>query len=97
DDWEQNSSMARVIGLAYKWNNERNISPQKVESFVKISYNATRELFGAGYDFYFRITDTEGNIIAEKGLKSKGTHAVSIERRVIYGENDTILSFVLWK
>lgn len=97
DGWENNSSMARVIGLAYKGNNGRNISPQKVESFVGMNYTMAKEILGTDYDFYFRMTGTEGTIMAEKGLKSEGTQAVSIERRVMYRENDTILSFVLWK
>ncbi|HLC98875.1 MAG TPA: hypothetical protein VJC00_02605 [Candidatus Nanoarchaeia archaeon] len=95
--WEADPDSARLIGFAYNSNNERNLSPQKVESFLNISYDRSKELLGSGYDFYLRIADIQGNILAEKGMNSTGYLSAAIERRVLYDGDEAVLSLAFWR
>ncbi|PIN86408.1 hypothetical protein COV19_04980 [Candidatus Woesearchaeota archaeon CG10_big_fil_rev_8_21_14_0_10_44_13] len=94
DRWGVNSTLAQEIGLAQ---DDRNISAQKLDSFLNISYNTSKELMGITDEYHFKISYIDGNTIAEKGMNSTGRKAVGVERRVIYGGENAILSLILWK
>lgn len=93
-NWELNPDMTEAIGLA---GNERNISEQKLNAFLNISYNRSRELMGISQDYYFKIVYGKGDFIAEKGINSTGGEAVGVERRVMYRGENAILYIVLWE
>lgn len=93
ENWELNSTETKLIGLAY---DDRNLSGQKISGFINMSYNESKELLGIDYDFYFKLTDIEGNLLAKNGYNATGVQAVSIERRVLYNGENAIMSFVLW-
>lgn len=93
-NWEFNSTETELIGLAY---NSRNLSMNKVEAFVNMSYDESKQLLGVNDDFYFKISSIDGNILAEKGNNATGNKAVGIERRIMYNEENAVLSFMLWR
>lgn len=96
--WENMPDQTTIMGFAHNSNSKRNISSQKVGAFVNMSYSDIKRIFGTNYEFYLRITDIEGNIMAEKGrtpADSPGARAVSIERRVLYNGQNAVLLFAL--
>ena len=96
-DWHLDPNSTSTIGLAYSSHDPRNISPAKLEAFANMSYIRIREIAGVPHEFYFRMTDLEGDVIAEKGDNSTGEKAVSIERRALYEGEESIISLRLWK
>lgn len=93
-NWELNWTTAGMIGLAH---DDRNISEAKLNSFLNMSYNLSRELIGISEDYRFRLHYIDGSMIAEKGINATGKEAVGVERRVLYNGENAILSFVIWE
>lgn len=96
--WENMPDQTALMGFAYNSNSKRNLSSQKVGAFVNMSYPDIKRIFGTNYDFYFKITDIEGNVMADKGSNltdSPGARAVSVERRVLYNGQNAVLLFAL--
>lgn len=69
-NWEAGN--ASVIGLA---GYDRTIDPAKLNAFINMDYNRTKEIFGIG-DYFFRL----GNYT--KG--TNGTNTVFVRRMVIF-------------
>lgn len=92
---EPDTPKLEIMGLAYSDAGKRNLSVLKVNAFLNLSYDKTRDILGTEHDFYFRLSTLGGSVIAEKGLNATGARAVSIERRVLYAGQSAILSFVL--
>lgn len=93
-NWELNSSSARMIGLA---RSDRNISVQKLDSFLNMSYNYSKDVMRIDGDYYFKIVGLSGNIIAYKGMNATGRSAAGVSRIVLYNDEYAVMSFILWK
>ena len=70
-DWENKN--ATTIGLA---SYDRTIDANKLNAFLDMDYNRTREIFGIPYNYFFKL----GNYT--KGVN--GTEAVFARRAVIF-------------
>ncbi len=90
--WEKNSSSLRVIGLA---ESDRVLSKKKVDSFVNLDYNKTRQLFGFN-DFYFKLSNNTGNITTY-GKSFNGTNSISIRRYVFYEGSRAKMEITFWE
>lgn len=99
--WEKNPNNFKEIGLVTF---DRNISAEKLEAFVALArtdnkYNNIRSSFNLdGYGFNFNLTT-----LSNKNLKSSGgtpegdEEIISVERYVIYGDEEAIFRFKIWK
>ncbi len=93
-NWENNPLNVDVIGLATK---DRNLSAEKVNSFINLSYNFTLKSLGLElYDFYFQLKDINGTKLAEHG-KTPKNFVVNVQRLVLYENEKAIVEFALWK
>lgn len=98
DGWESMPNQTALIGFAYGSGSKRNLSSQKVGAFVSMNYSDIKSILGTNYEFYLKITDMVGNVLAEKGSNmtdEEGERAVSIERRVLYNGQSAVLLFAL--
>ncbi len=93
--WEVNSTNVEHIGLATK---DRSLSKEKVNAFINLSYNKTREVFNINmeYDFYFRLKDLKNNTINITGLSPRNT-IINLQKPVLYENKESIMEFALWK
>ena len=93
-NWENNPLNVDVIGLA---TDDRNLSAEKVNSFINLSYNFTLKSLGLElYDFYFQLKDINGTKLAEYG-KTPKNFVVNVQRLVLYENEKAIVEFALWK
>lgn len=94
DNWTLDD--VRTIGLAF---NDRNLSKSKVEQFVSMDYNSTKEILNIErYDFYFQIEDPNGaNLIDPYGVIGVGENIVRISRVVVYDGGPAYVRFTLWE
>lgn len=93
-NWENSPLNVEVIGLATE---DRNLSLEKVDAFVNLSYNFTLRSLGLElYDFYFQLKDFNGTRLAEQG-KTPENFVVNIQRLVLYENEKAIVEFALWK
>ncbi|MFC1755076.1 hypothetical protein ACFL96_17065 [Thermoproteota archaeon] len=93
-DWETDPQNTVMIGLA---GNKRIFSDDKVDAFLNMDYNMTKEIFKSGYDYNFKIYRLNGQILAEKGTNITGNAtAVSMERRVLYDDEEVVMALLLW-
>ena len=102
-NWEKDSSKINTIGLV---SNDRKISGSKVLEFIKLNYNTTRDKFNIrSFDFYFILkelnsasTSINGTIIKSgKFPNSAAKNIITIKRLVLYGQNEKVMEFTLWK
>ena len=94
-NWEQNNATAEIIGLA---SSDRNLSERKVNAFVTLTYNTTKDLLNIKrYDFKFTLININNSALIEYGLNSTGNNTVSIRRIVWYGNATAFMDFKLWK
>ncbi len=93
DNWESNISSIQAIGLA---DTDRVISEEKLQAFISLDYNATRELLNIGsYEFYFLLLK-ENETITEIGSYPSG-QSVKLRRNVIYQDETSTIEVALWK
>ncbi|MFO8016010.1 MAG: hypothetical protein R6U32_02815 [Candidatus Woesearchaeota archaeon] len=105
EDWEEDitgtvnstSNMTLShIGLSNPVSH-RNISPEKLEAFRNISYDAVRDIMGSGHDFIIRVMDIQGNLLLEKGGNNTDPEGnrtiVSVERRALLEGDEVVIRF----
>ncbi len=94
DNWTLGN--VETIGLSF---NDRNLSKNKVEQFVSMDYNYSKEMFNVErYDFYFQIEDPNGaNLIDPYGVIGVGENIVRISRVVVYDGGPAYVRFTLWE
>lgn len=84
-----------TIGLA---SDEGIIDENKLDRFLNLTYNETRDIFNIkSYDYFFKIIKVDGSNFSpsiEKGILTNKT-IVSIRRLVIYKDDPAILQFQL--
>lgn len=90
-----NSTNVSVVGLA---SSDRNISSQKLHSFINVPYDELKKLFNIErYEFYFRLKHLNGTPIDSHGKEFDGTYSINTRRYVIYENQKAIIDFRLWK
>lgn len=93
-NWEDFPAGVDVIGLA---ESDRNISIEKVDAFINLSYNTTLKSMGLElYDFYFQLKHINGTKLAEHGNNPNNT-VVNVQRLVTYKNEKAIVEFAVWK
>ena len=101
--WEKDISKLNVIGLV---SSDRKLSDSKLQEFIKLSYNTTKDKFNImAFDFYFILKDINGattqinNTLIKSGKTPNldAKNIITIKRLVLYGQNEKILEFTLWK
>lgn len=93
-NWEETPTSVDVIGLA---GSDRNLSIEKVNAFVNLSYNITSKSLGVEYyDFYFQLKHINGTKLAEHG-KTPSNVVVNVQRLVSYKNEKAIVEFAVWK
>ncbi len=95
--WHSNPNSTRMIGLAHSIKEQRNISPEKLDSLLALNYTRIKEITGAPYEIRLEIRGIGGDVIAEKGKEPGGETVVRAERRVFYEGEDAIFSLTMWR
>ena len=90
EDWnESNVSRIGILDGNYR------INQTKIERFVSMPYNTSRQLFNTWFDFYFFIEDKNGTDYFEAGAEPSGQeYLVQTTRLAIY--NSSIYRMVLY-
>jgi len=93
-NWENNPSNINVIGLS---SSDRNLSIEKVNEFINLSYNNTAGKLGLEfYDFSFQLKHINGTQMINYG-KNSSNNVVNVQRIVSYKDEKTIMEFAVWK
>src|SRR3989344_3907752 len=88
----------QLIGLA---DNERVLSPQRVDAFKDIS-DANPQIVKDAlninlFNYYFVIRNQTGIPLLNTGLFPSGKYAVNLARIVSYNNQPVIMEFAIWK
>lgn len=88
----------QIIGLA---DNERILSPEKIDAFKDIS-DANPQIVKDAlkvnlYNYYFVIRNQTGVPLLNTGLFPAGKYAVNLARIVLYKDQPVIMEFAIWK
>ncbi len=95
--WEKEPEDVEVIGLAAS---DRVISSEKVDAFISLDYNSTKDLFNINaYDYTLRIKDLGGTTLKEAGINqsSQDVKKFMVFRYVMYNDQKALLEFAIWK
>lgn len=88
----------QIIGLA---DNERILSPEKIDAFKDISDAHPQIVKDALkinlYNYYFVIRNQTGMPLLNTGLFPAGRYAVNLARIVLYNNQPVIMEFAIWK
>ncbi len=87
-----------VLGLS---DNERVLSPERVDSFKDISDSNPQIVKDALrinlYNYYFVIRNQTGAPLLNSGNFPSGKYAVNLARIVLYKDQPVIMEFAIWK
>lgn len=81
---EWNSTNVSTVGLAYQ---RHVLDSKKLAEFIAISladYEGAKEALGTGYDFYFAVQDSDGNVLFETEKKLTNYSRVSSVTRYCF-------------
>ncbi|MCD6496503.1 MAG: hypothetical protein J7K54_04500 [Candidatus Aenigmarchaeota archaeon] len=93
EDW--NSSNVIVLGLA----TDGLLDRQKVEQFISMDHNKTRQLLDlGGYEYYFEVSDINGTVYNNTlpSISPDAKIIVPSERYATYEGRAVKVSFVIW-
>ncbi len=104
DDWEKKAELGAVaaIGLAKR---DRVLDETKVQRFAQLAatfwssdYNAARVRLLAGRDFYFKLSNSAGGVIAETAHPDSPVNqwAVNVKRVVKFGGDAAVAELTLY-
>ena len=107
NDWEQHGiDEARIIGLAKR---DRALDKGKVDKFVEWAanysdvigdYNKVKSLLLIGYDYYFRIVDSDGLLLKETGQPDQAARErmvnVNVKRIVNFNGEEVIAELTIY-
>ncbi len=87
-----------IIGLA---DNERVLSPERIDAFKDISDAHPQIIKDAlkinQYNYYFVIRNQTGTPLLNTGFFPSGKYAVNLARIVLYNGQPVIMEFAIWK
>jgi hypothetical protein len=90
--WENDPSNAEAIGLAESANV---LSESKIETFIMMDYDESRELMGIDYEYYFFVEELNGNMLYEKGNVTVENQAISVTRFAILDDEKVRMRLVI--
>jgi len=103
-EWEKESNKVKVLGLV---SSDRTFSTKKLREFVKLNKSSIKEKLNIeNYDFYFSLKDLNGALFqlgdenpSEAGTKptQNAKNVINIKRMGLYGDQEVIMEFTLWK
>jgi hypothetical protein len=105
NDWHENDiGYAERVGLAKR---DRVLESKRLSKFLEWSqsygssdYNKVKGLLLIGYDYYLKVSDSDGVVLHETGVPGDsrwdGMHAVSVRRIVSIGEEEVAVDFAIY-
>ncbi|MFH1722843.1 MAG: hypothetical protein ABH950_09605 [Candidatus Altiarchaeota archaeon] len=98
ENWENAAAMGltvKSVGLA--GDVDRVLSEDKVNAFVAMDYNYSKEIMGLGnYDYYFGLYNLNNNVINETGVSIEGQIRVQVRRVVTYKDAAAVVELSVW-
>ncbi len=86
-----------AIGFAVS---DRVISAEKVDAFINLNYNLTKDMFNINsYDYTLKIKNLGGTTLKEAGINqsSQDVKRFIVFRYVMYNDQKALLEFAIWK